>query len=308
MIFLWYSQITETSFNRGVTYVKNTVISLNKLFVEEMRRTGVNALLGKDITQKGIPHQIEFIFTGLTIAMIGVGIITFLKKYKEMSVIANNSVKPEYMSAKFDIPYMLMALICVGLMIMVVIIPFVSTGYDLDRVYSVAIIVLSVFPVIGGIAISKFLKLPSFSIFLIILLIYFLCVSGFVYSLFSYPRNVILNSEGENQYDYLYIFDQEISSAKWLKNYSLNNETMYSDWYGTNRLVSQGMINSSAYPRNFIERKTDLPNGYLYLRYKAVVDGKLMDRGYTWHNITDYYPIFSGKNFIYSNGGSDVWY
>ena len=32
MIFLWYSQVTETAFNQGVAFVENTLTSLNEFF------------------------------------------------------------------------------------------------------------------------------------------------------------------------------------------------------------------------------------------------------------------------------------
>ena len=48
-------------------------------------------------------------------------------------------------------------------------------------------------------------------------------------------------------------------------------------------------------------------NGYIYLRYYNVVDGKLVDRQCEEHNMTEYRDKFVGKSKIYNNGGSEVW-
>jgi uncharacterized membrane protein len=63
LIFFWYSQVTEAAFNSGVSFIEDTLSNLNKFFVEETRGTSVQAMFGKGIMEKGIPHKIEFVFT-----------------------------------------------------------------------------------------------------------------------------------------------------------------------------------------------------------------------------------------------------
>jgi uncharacterized membrane protein len=82
LIFFWYSQVTETSFNSGTIFVKETFRSLNEFFVAEARSGPTQAMFGEGIEQKGIPHKIEFVFTWLTFALIGIGIITLIRRYK----------------------------------------------------------------------------------------------------------------------------------------------------------------------------------------------------------------------------------
>lgn len=53
--------------------------------------------------------------------------------------------------------------------------------------------------------------------------------------------------------------------------------------------------------------QNEIEEGYIYLRYTCVVNGKLMDKTHQWHNLTEYTHLFVGKNWIYNNGGSEVW-
>ena len=157
LIFFWYSQVIETAFNAGVGFIKNTIGNLHEFFVLESRGAG-EALLGKDIMQKGIPHKIEFVFTWLTFVLIGIGIITLIRRYKEMSFPELDFKKPEFLKEKFEVEYIMIALACVGLLVVVIALPFVAVGYGLDRIYPLVITILSVFFVIGGMMLWKYLN------------------------------------------------------------------------------------------------------------------------------------------------------
>jgi len=321
-IFLWYSQITKAAFTSGVMFIKNTLINLNKLFTMESRGGGIPAMVGEGIMQKGIPHKIEFIFTWLMFAYIGIGIVTLIIRYKQMSFPEIGFKKPDFLKKKFEVTYAVVALVCAGILAAPVILPRVSIGYGIGRVFTQGITILSVFFVIGGIIVAKYLNKfstilrgkgltkdsPSWTyvVILLVLIPYFFCVTGVMYNLFGVPRAIILNSEGE-QYDVGYVHDQETYAAKWLKSYTNEKAKIYADWYGVDRLKSQGMIRSPIYARSLIEDGNSIKEGYIYLRYAGVVNGKLMDRKYQWHNITEYPHLFVGKSKIYCNGGSEVW-
>ena len=155
MIFFWYSQVTETAFNAGVGFIEATFINLQEFFLLESRGGSGEALLGKDIMKKGIPHMIEFLFTWLTFALIGIGIITLIIRYKEMSFPERKFKKPEFLKNKFEVEYFVISLTCAGLLVIMIALPFIAKGYSLSRLYTVAITILSVFFVIGGIILSK---------------------------------------------------------------------------------------------------------------------------------------------------------
>ena len=335
MIFFWYSQVTETAFNSGVVFIENTLSDLNRFFVEESRQTDVQAIYGKDIMQKDIPHKIEFVFTWLTFALIGIGVVTLIRRYKEMSFPELNFKKPDFLKDKFEVTYFVIALACAGLLVATVTLPYISK-YSLARVYGVAIAILSVFFVIGGIILSKHFffftkrkpvlkeKQKSFTkrshslrnsgkdasqaraylIILLVLIPYFFCVTGVMYNIFGVQRSIILNSEGES-YNKMYVHDQESYGAKWLKDYGKDRTRIYTTdaYVGRLKLMSQGNIPWSLNnDRSFANNRTC--RGYIYLGYYNVVDGKLFD-GTT--NLSDYSHQFVGKSKFYANGGSEVY-
>jgi uncharacterized membrane protein len=356
LIFFWYSQVTEKAFNAGVGFIEDTLTNLNRFLIEESRGGDIQLMLGGGITQKGITYKIHFVFTWLTFALIGIGIITLIRRYKEMSFPELNFKKPDFLNDKFEVGYFVIALVCSGLLVAMVVLPFISEGYGIDRLYAVAITILSVFFVIGGIIISKhfffftkrkpvlkekqksWIKNISFKkktlpkkekegenalqnslrksveeekgsevraylIILLVLIPYFLFGNSVIYNIGGVPRSIILNSEGE-QYDMLYVHDEESYGAKWLKSYANEKAKIYTDAYGGIRLRSQGGIRSN-FAKLLIEDKIAIKDGYIYLRYYNVVDDKLL--GSMPYNMTEYTDIFGEMSKVYANGGSEVW-
>ncbi|KAF5426127.1 putative membrane protein [Candidatus Methanomarinus sp.] len=322
MIFFWYSQVTETAFNIGVSFIEKTLKNLHEFFILESRGTG-ETLLGQGIMEKGIPHKIEFVFTWLAFAFIGIGILTLIRRYKEMSFPELIFKKSEFLKEKFEVTYFTIALACSGLLVVMISLPYLAVGYALDRLYTVAITILSVFFVIGGITLSQnlFLKNGSLSekqngggtalqvraylIILLVLIPYFFCVTGVTYQMLGYPRQITLNSKGE-QYDELYTHDQESCAAKWLGGYAKKRQTICADFEGR-RLESQGRISISLINYYWLPNPESV-DGYIYLRYQNVVSGKFLGYRNEVYNMTDFQDVFTEKNGIYDSGCSKIYY
>ena len=363
LIFFWYSQVTETAFGAGVGFIKTTFTSLHEFFMLESRSRDIASLLGGGSVQKGGLYVLEFVLTWLNFAFIGIGIITVLRRYKEMVISEQSVKKSDFLKQKFEIEYLVIALTCSGLLVTIVLLPYISVGYSLMRLYAVTITLLSVFFVIGGITISKHIssftkhfllekehvprkqnsfgkaflfkkrfvlkeKQKSFHkrsniqrangenssqayfIILLVLIPYFLCVSDVAYNIAGVPRMILLNSEGE-QYDILYVHDQESYSAKWLKVHGENETSLYTDFYGRFGLISQASfpIRSIDWQRLVSHEEID---GYIYLRYYNVVNEKIVGRNestqvFTSYNLTEYDDVFRGRDNIYNNGGAEVY-
>jgi uncharacterized membrane protein len=322
LIFFWYSQVTEVAFNAGVDHIGNTVSNLNKFFVEEMKGGSMQTLVGRDIMEKGIPHKIQFVFTWLTFALIGIGIVTLIRRYKEMSFSELKFKKPDFLKDKFEVGYFMVALACVGLLVAMIALPYLSTGYSV-RLYPVAITILSVFFVIGGITLSKNISLKkkalskkqkeggkenadirAYLVILLVLIPYFFGVTGVTYQMFGYPRQIALNSGGEQ--DYLFVHDQESYGAKWLGGYAAEPQTIYADFYGNRRLVSQGKITPSLIDHCWFSNPGRIDN-YIYLTHQNVVKGELVNRRSEVFNMTDYQDLFNEKNEIYDSGCSKIY-
>ena len=127
-----------------------------------------------------------------------------------------------------------------------------------------------------------------------------------MYQAFNFPEAVVINAEG-HEYDSLYVHDQESSAAKWLYQNHNPNSIINTDYTGYHRLVSEG--GRAARPFNdlsLLDKEKGI-EGYIYLRYFNVVNGKLLDSEYEIHEVADYAYRLLPKNKIYSNGGSDIY-
>ena len=92
---------------------------------------------------------------------------------------------------------------------------------------------INIFFIIGGIIISKYTKINTYFVFLLVLIPYFLCVTGVMYNMFDVNRSIILNSEGE-QYDQWYMNDKDVVSAYWIgNNYNRTKSIIYTNHFGS---------------------------------------------------------------------------
>ena len=338
LIFFWYSQVIETAFNQGLYFFKATLSSLNNLFILESRSECAQSMFGEDILQKGIPQEIQFIFTWLTFVLTGIGVVTLIRRYKEMSFSELKFKKPDFLKEKFEVGYFVIALACAGLLVAVVALPHITLHYSLERPYSLGIVVLSIFFVIGGITLSKnlsFIKkallkkkkgggnalqnpvrksvdgkdasqVRAYLVILLVLIPYFFCTVGVTHQVLGSPYVVVLNSEGA-QYDMMYVHDQESYSAKWLS-HSQQNLKIYADYHGHLVLISQSGISGSFIDsHSIIKHKERLYNGYIYMGYYNIAAEKFLPAYGEPHNMTEYSDIFIRKSKIYDNGGSHVW-
>lgn len=77
VIFFWYGQLTDTSFNDLLRFTENTFINLQNLFVEEARSEATLKIVGKtDI----LPETISYLVHLMSFTLIGIGVISLIKK------------------------------------------------------------------------------------------------------------------------------------------------------------------------------------------------------------------------------------
>jgi len=297
-IFFWYSQVTEAAFKSGVTFVENTFLNLNKFFIEELRESSFKQLAGQELAYP-ILSKANWVVTWCSFILIGIGVVTLIKRHKEMVNITDiGHKKPDFLKTKFEMEYLLMILACAGLLLIMVALPFVSTGYGIQRLYSLVIVILSVCFVIGGIVLAKYTKIKPYLIILLILIPYSMFVTGAMYQIFGAPTSVNLNSEGDG-YDIEYLHDSESCAAKWLMgNAEESSRINTADYHGTRKLISQGKIppdrisHSNLFNHHKIEE-------YIYLNYNNVVNGKLAEKN-ELYNISEFSDAFIGKSKIYN--------
>lgn len=292
-IFFWYSQVTEIPFSSGIHFFGKTFENLGNFFIEELRHETAQMVIGRGIPMD-VPHIMEFILTYITFIFIAIGVLSVTKKHKGTSL-----------STKLEIEYLSTMWICGMILVLTIALPFVSTGYGMTRLYSQLLVILALAFVIGGMAISKYSRIPAYIIILIVLIPYSMSVTGVTYQIAGIPNAITLNSDGDS-YDSLYVHDQESYAANWLRDNNKQNLNVYTDSRGGGRLKSQGKIQFT--DGRFYEKNNTIREGYIYLRYQNVVDGEILKS--SWkdvHNLTEYSHLFAGKSKIYGNGGSEVY-
>ena len=137
----------------------------------------------------------------------------------------NRESPPEFLNRKFDIEFFILSLACFIILAIAVILPYVLVGYDIDRIYGQATIILSPFFIIGGITVTSVFKKIIIKdlgnlIILLVLVLYFICTTGLMNQLVGVPSQIIMNSNGQD-YDFIYVHDQEAYAAEWIGNFFL---------------------------------------------------------------------------------------
>lgn len=324
LIFFWYSQVVTGTYAGGVSFVEDVVIQMSDLFSLDARGNDVQMILGQSILSKSVPEIFNFIVTWVTFFMIGIGVISICAKYRselDINVSTNESRGSEFgLASKIDVEYYVLALCCSILLIITILLPYIAVGYGVDRIYAVTTTILSSFFVIGGIAIVRGIRYVlnvtkvsrrnnsscqnkhlTYSVILLVILLYFICSSGFIFTLFGMPKTIALNNEG-SEYDKMNVYDQDQVSAHWLGQYNHIELTISTDHFGILRLVGYGSMSlENMDEMSMRDSSIPLDGRYIYLRYANVKENKVQ-----WSdmsaNTSSVLPHVLDTDRIYNNG------
>ena len=300
LLFFWYSQITAAAFRVGVGLIRHTLANLNEWFLIEAKGATGMAAAGKEIYT--LPQDIRFVVSWLTIAFIAIGVLATVARYKRMVAMPNSRhTRPNFLCSKFETEYLVLSLACSAILVFAVVLTSISRSYSTENTFFQMMTVLSMFFIIGGIMVAKWLRARPLWIILPVLIPFFMCTTGTMYQIFNVPASMALNSVG-TEYERAFIHDEDSYAAKWLKEYGKEEIKIYTGpWRGTRMLVSQSKIPHSRIRDSFIPwyeegKKID---GYVYLRRPDTEVQKV---------VTEYPDIFAEKNKIYTANGSEIHY
>jgi uncharacterized membrane protein len=335
IIFIWYFYINTVVSEYGISFVIRSIDSIKDFFNVNYQGNDVSFLLGNKIQVFGQVYQVEVALTWAIqlLVFFGISAILFQKGYSLITSKKSGEIIPCNREIQFDL--LSFALILFGLLALTILIPFISIGYGLPRVYALTSVVLSIFFIVGSQALANllinlkssisqkmFLKRDLIyfltfnkeknnrKVFLLIvlpiLIFYFLSISGITYSFAGFQRSMYVNSGG-SQFDTYYISNQESVATKWLKNVKLgDDEYIYSDFLGSAFVLSQAMIEDGQYAKNLLEYNKEGEKGVFLMRRHIVKNNKVLLSDLQWRSYEDYYQIFAQKNLIYSNGDSKI--
>jgi len=291
--FFWYAQVMVAPFEGIVGFTRDTLRNFVNFFVAESRGAGIHNLLGQ-----GLPNLAEKIW-------IAVHDVTFV-----FIIIGTLGLVREFRKTKFEPEYILMAFILLATLGSMFIVPFLSKGYDPGRMYVQTMVILAPTFILGGQAICRFCRIRfSLAVVLLVLTLQFFSATYVIHQCLGVPYSMVLNREGY-MYGLQYVHDEEVVSAGWIKDHSVYYY-VYSD-YGSDAVF---LFISAAKPRyinaRFFERGVippAIPRAFLYFRKVNCVDGEVHVSWKDVRDIGEYSYFFAGKNLIYDNGASRIFW
>ncbi len=303
--FLWYHQLTQTPFASAVQFFQNIIERFSLFWAAEVRVTEISMLAGQGMTGLSPFQWITWVLLWFTFIIIGTGIIGTLIKRKEMILAPQYSASsPGFLRRKFEPEFFLLAIMSSVGLVTAVVMPFMSIDYDLGRLYFQMIVPLSVFFVIGAVILSKYLRVNSHFLILLILIPYFLLITGAVEEAFGRHVKHTLDSRAPAS-SYELVYEQESQVAPWLKKHMDEEFKIYTTIHGGRKLMSQGRIASNLIDILAFPSRQEI-DGYVYFNYNNVVNSKLVFRG-NFYDMSDYSDTVNSKNKLYSNGGSEIY-
>ena len=291
--FFWYAQITAVPFNDAVNFIKEATMNLARLSMEALSSQGI--FLGG--IEQHPTHKITVIIHDISFVAIGVGVIQLFRNYKR--------------DAQFEKSYLLLTFISMGLLIFAIFLTSVYGGYGPERIFYQLLIFTAPAFIVGcetiGNIISRIisrigLKLNLKTIVTLSLLtLQFFAGTYMIYQIGGLHYAEFLNTDGV-RYTKFYVHDQDIAGGKWLSSYKDQNIQVWSDFYGRQIYAQFDPLNT----REGISHRSEV-DGYIYLRYENVVNGKIDPKYSPKKSIEDISHLFAGKNKIYTNGGSEIY-
>ena len=315
MTFAWYTFVSDAPLLKLQDDIRRIYYNFsNDIFNPEARGAQVATLVQQPNNFLELMHRGIFLIRNFLIAA---SILTlFLKKDK----------------SKIDKSFILIAIACFILLVSCILIPDFGGILQPTRFYSLTMMVLSPFIVLGCNIVMEFSKtrqinfnkLGSFldkdkskwiKMVALILIISFLFDVGFVdHITSSYPESISLDSirmklsddiNLKVQYYSVFTIEHDISGATWLSRYKSEDIFVYSDENSKYHVLdSYGLIPlEKNYPLLlYAMKETD---GYLYMSYMNNVEEIIVTP--TISNTSMVKSFLDLNNKIFSNGGCDIY-
>lgn len=307
VIFLWYAQVTETSFMYSTSvFFRNTINNMAEWFFSEIKTVETATTFGVKTAE--IPRWVtntKAVICNTANALVSIGVIGSIVKYIRYR--------------EGEIEHLLMTAVSWALMVAIVVMPYVYS-YELGRLYLQVLVFLALSFVTGGEFVSKgaykvFCKVKGFKadfrnsrrnqhtsvskytllILMLVLIPYFACSTYLYYQVLGVPYSVDLNTQGWG-HSRVYLSEGDVISAGWLCEHGSLNTVAMDGYAGMafTESISLGYASKRFYAGSINKKGT-----YVYLRYVNVINGELINK-------TQQSYLAITKNKVYGNGVSEV--
>jgi uncharacterized membrane protein len=306
--FFWFGIVTRAPLSAGVGIVHSTIDNLTSLFASGTRHETVGGLFGIGVHQ--IAGFLNMFAHDAIIFFICVGVLQLLRRYASYR---REGFQKEYLESVFIFFVLLIAMI---------VIPYISTAYDPDRVLFTSLLFLAPALIIGGEFLARTIRRLSWLpiTLCLLLMLQFVCVTSLQWHLFDIPVSPYYENAGYGRDEY-YIYDGELAGAKWLTEYGTRNSIVYGDWRAWTRLLL-GWKGTPAFTVGFLDQRiastefeivmnfTDsrpAEGDYVYLRHVNVRDGQIYLSQQEKESLSLYPDYFAWKDKIYADKDAEVW-
>lgn len=286
----WYSYTAQsTNFSVVIKLISNISSSLNDLMNPQSAQ-GYAIIVSGTATKIGVYSKFLQI---LSQVFIVIGVICVFFNYMKINL------KTEYLGITLG---------SLTLCFLAIFTPYLASALNTSRLYQISLIFLSVFCIIGGLAILKIISrsrlsfnksLKILSIFLAIILLF---NTGFANQIFNEPTSISLT----NTVDYPQFNQKEVYGSNWIFTYS-NNGNIYADNYRSLLLQSDFISVKTLDYLNSLPRNT-----YLYLGNANIKNNTIAvrERSGVTHKIVyiNSNMFTNGSNQIYDNSGSKIFF
>jgi uncharacterized membrane protein len=285
---LWYVFVAGSQYTAASDTLNAASIGAGGMDVTSQKDIKVLAVFG--IGLKSIPNAVSAIVNDLIIFIMGLGFLTIIWNYKS----CKNRIKSSYIMGMIMSPLVLT---------LPLILPNLSIIYDIQRLFLQLVVFLGALFLIGMSFITRKLKIENLKPVLILVLIIslFSCSTYLTYHFSGISYSPYYEHNGSLR-DEHFIYDQELSSAGWIQNNSIQNSSVLTDGIAFSRLL---LANNNF---STINANRSNSNYFVYLGFVNVNEGIMYPKAEFPEKIEKFPNLFINKSMVYDNGGSRVLY
>lgn len=308
MVFSWYTFTSGSAPLRALLITDQSVLNstLTDFLNLATRSSSVTTAIGIGQTIS-LMHAIGTRIFQLVQFFIIVGFARVILKRREV---------------KFDREYYAMAFTGMIFLLMCIVLPFLASSLMMSRIYHITLIFLAPFFALGGETLFGWipkLKRVTLPLICILLVIFFLFQSGFVYEVTGdIPSWGALSKNRINPVTNMalyveYTHEQDVFSAKWLSQNVVGLPKVYADRLSNYHTLTSYAMLSPAYQHDWAYLLTNSTKNvedgaFIYLGSLNVVYGLAENAGgeNLW-NISEISAVLNKSNLLYSNGASSIY-
>jgi uncharacterized membrane protein len=213
-----------------------------------------------------------------------------------------------YKKHKFDSEYLVITGVCGILLVTILVVPFLSLQYNVDRLFLQILIFLVTAIITALVYIMWFIKDSiKFVVIALLFAFYFMLNMRLDSQILGGEHFVQLYNVGDD-YDKFYIHESEVKAAEWLTRNHINKKTIHADKVATLRLYSFGGPNLRPIENDIVPSLIRV-DGYVYADYANLITNRTEARA-LGKNISYTFPsdfLFDNKNTIYNNGTTKIY-